>query len=195
MYTKVLFYIDHFKCFNIAMMTKVCCNDCNEWTTSAVQWIVLARIMKCHRTKMSVQCDHCPGRARTRGTTHLQARPADCSAGVYRCGGGATRHPPLAATPLLSCSWHLRSSVELSHRPRLSPTTRTPQQHQQQQLQQQQQHWRQRPASEQQHSDTESALLPGYEDNHADKTKINVTNYLFQIVIETTAFQGRGLQW
>lgn len=126
MYTKVLFYIDHFKCFNIAMMTKVCCNDCNEWTTSAVQWIVLARIMKCHRTKMSVQCDHCPGRARTRGTTHLQARPADCSAGVYRCGGGATRHPPLAATPLLSCSWHLRSSVELSHRPRLSPTTRTP---------------------------------------------------------------------
>ena len=49
-------------------------------------------------------------------------------------------------------------------------------------------------ASEQQHSDTKSALLPGYEDNHADKTKINVTNYLFQIVIETTAFQGRGLQ-
>ena len=96
MYTKVLFYIDHFKCFNIAMMTKLCCNDCNEWTTSVVQWIVLARIMKCHRTKMSVQCDHCPGRARTRGSTHLQARPADCSAGVVQVRWW--RHPPPAAS-------------------------------------------------------------------------------------------------
>ena len=180
------------------MMTKVCCNDCNEWTTSAVQWIVLARIMKCHRTKMSVQCDHCPGRARTRGSTHLQARPADCSAGVVQVRWW--RHPPPAASshsavvllltsPLLGGA-QSPAAVVPNH-----THAAPPQQHQQQQLQQQQQHWRQRPASEQQHSDTESALLPGYEDNHADKTKINVTNYLFQIVIETTAFQGRGLQW
>ena len=113
------------------MMSKLCCNDCNECNSSAVQWIVLAWSIKCHRTKMSVQCDHCPGVGAVAGPGHgapLISRPgpADCSAG-YGTGAVVARHPPPAATPLLSCSWHLRSSVEqLSHRPRLSPTTRTP---------------------------------------------------------------------
>ena len=97
------------------MMTKVCCNDCNEWTTSAVQWIVLARIMKCHRTKMSVQCDHCPGRARTRGTTHLQARPADCSAGVVQVRWwlvpATRRQQPLRCCPAPDISAPRWSSV------------------------------------------------------------------------------------